>query len=70
MKAPLRPCPFCGHEKPIIIENSGRDRKKEYAHYHVCCNSKDCPLGTGLMWRRDKDTAISDWNNRVEGENK
>ena len=48
----MKPCPFCGHKKPIVIFTDG--------HYHVFCPS--CQVTTCAEATPDK--AIDSWNHR------
>ena len=55
-REPLKPCPFCGNDKPRIVKRSG------VMLYEIYCNECDSSSGECLT----EDEAIYKWNRRAE----
>jgi Lar family restriction alleviation protein len=56
----LKPCPFCGDDKPYLSEDWPDCAKR--AEYTVYCSANGCEAGT--CWQNTKDKAMSAWNDR------
>lgn len=70
----LRPCPFCGEKKDIVLENT------HTAHYWVRCNKCMAEVPTSVVHFNNSDpagtdeddhavaarSAVTQWNRRAE----
>lgn len=62
-KENLRPCPFCGNEKPVLMTRRGQDGWRDY--YYVLCDYNDGGCGASGQWNHYTDLAVEAWNNRT-----
>ena len=51
----LKPCPFCGGEVGLCID----DLDIEHLRYGVMCMAPDCAI---LGWFESEDEAVASWN--------
>lgn len=65
----LKPCPFCGAEAVIVInENPRLSRPSKNGYCHVACYNCDTMMGYDTDYGGQFDTeeeAIESWNHRV-----
>ena len=54
----LKPCPFCGGEVGLCID----DLDLEHLRYGVMCMDPDCAI---LGWFESEDEAVASWNKRA-----
>ena len=59
MNEELKPCPFCGGEAGVCID----DKDLENLRYGVMCLNPDCAI---WGWFEFEDEAIASWNRRVQ----
>lgn len=60
----LKPCPFCGNEKPVIMTRRGADGFRDY--FYVLCDYNDGGCGASGQWNHYPDFAAEAWNQRAE----
>ena len=62
----LKPCPFCGNEKLVILEESTDSEIYEnIINYAVCCDFHRGGCGATSGYRISEEEAIEAWNKRV-----
>ena len=62
----LTPCPFCGNEKLVILEESTDSEIYEnIINYAVCCDFHRGGCGATSGYRISEEEAIEAWNKRV-----
>ena len=61
-KEKLRPCPFCGNEKPVLMTRRGQDGWRDY--FYVLCDYNDGGCGASGQWNHYTDLAVEAWNRR------
>jgi len=54
----LKPCPFCGGEAEVLLDESS-DYREHWEWYVSCIN--DCP-----MYFKSEEEAIKAWNTRTK----
>ena len=59
----LKPCPFCGSEKLVILEEVAYGNILNYA---VCCDFDHGGCGATSGYRISEKEAIEAWNRRVD----
>ena len=59
----IKPCPFCGNEKPVLMTRRGIDGWRDY--FYVLCDFNDCGCGASGQWNHYADLAIEAWNRRA-----
>ena len=62
MSAPLKPCPFCGHE-PCYFPEDGIPEGCGW--WRVGCPSADCEMNPSTMNMPTKEEAAKVWNRRA-----
>ena len=59
----LKPCPFCGHRKPVLITRGRLDGWRDY--FYVLCDYNDGGCGASGQWCHYPDEAVEAWNKRT-----
>lgn len=58
----LKPCPFCGNKKPVMMTRRGQEGWRDY--FYVLCDYKDGGCGASGQWNHYADSAADAWNQR------
>lgn len=70
MKDKLKPCPFCGGEKVVVLEEGGNSEIFEnIRNYIICCDFNNGGCGATSGFRRTEEEAIEAWNKRAGEQN-
>ena len=62
MSDELKPCPFCGGAKMVIVENTSGDRQR-YWHWNTWCDT--CGVETSDEGDKTREAATARWNRRA-----
>lgn len=72
----LTPCPFCGNEKLVILDEGcnfeiyeNSEIFENIPNYAVCCDFYRGGCGATSGYRRTEEEAIEAWNRRVGEQN-
>ena len=66
----LTPCPFCGNEKLVILdEGCSSEIYENIPNYAVCCDFYRGGCGATSRYHRTEEEAIEAWNRRVGEQN-
>lgn len=64
----LKPCPFCGQEKYLVVYGDG---DRDMRQYQIICDaSGDGGCGASCGWQDTLEKVKEAWNRRAENENR
>ena len=63
-KEGLKPCPFCGNDKPVMMTRRGQVGWRDY--FYVLCDYNDGGCGASGQWNHYADIATESWNKRAK----
>lgn len=58
----LKPCPFCGNKKPVMMTRRGQNGWRDY--FYVLCDYNNGGCGASGQWNHCADDAADAWNSR------